>query len=261
MTQKAVALTLLAALGCLTINTFAQTRESQIAIIDMAGIYGTFTFSPLPDTQTTIGGANVVIDIERGLTRQTAKLPNVGFEYHIHMKQVGAGNNCEATGGHLDDPLKPGVYPCDSSDPDKCQEGDLSGKHDNLPWTETGALTLRYIDKQLKFTGDATTVAGRSLVIHNNGTRIACANILPHSEQRPANGLPLPQQSQPNPNQRQQGGSGGQSSVSNPSSANGNNSRLSSDGHASDGRFGSSEAIWTVIGSVTCGVIAALIAF
>lgn len=95
----------------------------------LAGIVGRFTFSPLPDTQGS-GGANVFIDIEGGLTRELEILPRVGFEYHIHVKQVGAKNNCEATGGHLDpNPLQPGIVPCDSSSPDKCQAGDLSGKY------------------------------------------------------------------------------------------------------------------------------------
>ncbi|KAF9119378.1 hypothetical protein BGW39_000335 [Mortierella sp. 14UC] len=93
----------------------------------MGGIKGTFAFSPLPDTQASASGASVVINIEKGLTRQSALLPAVGFEYHIHAKQVGAGNNCEATGGHLDDPAYPGVVPCDPESSDKCQEGDLSG--------------------------------------------------------------------------------------------------------------------------------------
>lgn len=74
----------------------------------------------------------MVIDIESGLTRELEILRGVGFEYHIHVKQVGANNNCEATGGHLDaDPAKPGVVPCDPYAPDTCEEGDLSGNH----WT------------------------------------------------------------------------------------------------------------------------------
>ncbi|KAG0296675.1 hypothetical protein BGZ96_008845 [Linnemannia gamsii] len=252
MLQK-TSLTFLAALGCLATTTLALTGESQIAIIDMEGISGTFTFSPLPDTQGS-GGANVVIDIERGLTPELEIQHMIGFEYHIHVKQVGANNNCEATGGHLDpDPLKPGVVPCDSSSPDKCQAGDLSGKHGNLEATLTGKR-LRYIDRQLKFTGDATTILGRSIVIHNNGARIACANILPASQQMSANGLPKPTQEQ---DSSSRGGVGGSARTGNDigSTARPNN------GHPSVSRFLSSEAMWTAIGSVACGVIAALMAF
>ncbi|KAF9294909.1 hypothetical protein BGZ88_003127 [Linnemannia elongata] len=238
MLQKTCAVTFLAALGCLATTTLALLGESQVAIINMGG-----------------GGASVVIDIESGLTRELEILRGVGFEYHIHVKQVGANNNCEATGGHLDaDPAKPGVVPCDPYAPDTCEEGDLSGKHGNLEVTPKGDLHLKYIDRQLKFTGDATTIVGRSLVIHNNGTRIACANILPASQTTSANGLPMPL---PNANQQDtssyssRGGSGSA----------GNSGRRSSNAHPSEGRFVSSEAMWTAVGSVACGVIAALMAF
>ncbi|KAF9141396.1 hypothetical protein BGX30_004896 [Mortierella sp. GBA39] len=221
----------------------------------MGGIVGKFTFSPLPDRQVGGGGASVVIDIESGLTSKLEIQRGVGFEYHIHEKQVGANNNCEATGGHLDpDPAKPGVVPCDPYASDTCQVGDLSGKHGNLGVTPKGDLQLKYIDKQLKFTGDATTIVGRSLVIHNNGARIACANILPASQTTSANGLPMPST---NANQQgtsysSQGGSGSEEY----------NSRVqSNNAHPSEGRFVSSEAMWTAVGSVACGVIAALMAF
>ncbi|KAK3814776.1 MAG: hypothetical protein J3R72DRAFT_461681 [Linnemannia gamsii] len=185
-------------------------------------------------------------------------LPSVGLEYHIHVKPVGLGNNCEATGGHLDDPAHPGMVPCDLDTPEKCQEGDLSGKHGNLMMTPTGELQLRYNDKQLKFTGDTTTILGRSLVIHNNGTRIACANILPASVQQPANGLP------PTPGlnqQQQQEGSNAGSTGTNAMNTNNGYGTRSNNGHPSEGRFVSSEAMWTAVGSAACGIIAALMAF
>ncbi|KAF9550500.1 hypothetical protein EC957_000174 [Mortierella hygrophila] len=252
MLQKTCVVTFLATLAT---TTLALTGESQVAFINMGGIVGKFTFSPLPDRQGGGGGASVVIDIKSGLTSELEIQRGVGFEYHIHVKQVGANNNCEATGGHLDpDPAKPGVVPCDPYASDTCQVGDLSGKHGNLEVTPKGDLQLKYIDRQLKFIGDATTIVGRSLVIHNNGTRIACANILPASQTTSANGLPTPL---PNANQQGtssyslQGGSG-----------DGDNGRMrSNNAHPSEGRFVSSEAMWTAVGSVACGVIAALMAF
>ncbi|KAG0271809.1 hypothetical protein BGZ95_000327 [Linnemannia exigua] len=245
MLQKtSLAVTFLAALGCLLTTTQAQIGQSQIAVINMA----------------SVGGASVMIKIEKGLTRETALLPNVGFEYHIHVKPVGPGNNCEATGGHLDDPAHPGIVPCDSKTPDRCQEGDLSGKHGNLMVTPTGELQLRYNDNQLKFTGDTTTILRRSLVIHNNGTRIACANILPASEHQPANGLPPTQGLN---QQQQQDGLGGSASSTGINAMNTNNGyrARSNNGHPSEGRFMSSETMWTALGSVACGIIAALMAF
>ncbi|KAF9122570.1 hypothetical protein BG015_005510, partial [Linnemannia schmuckeri] len=139
--------------------------------------------------------------------------------------------------------------------PDKCQEGDLSGKHGNLEVTPKGDLQLKYIDRQLKFTGDATTIIGRSLVIHNNGIRIACANILPASQLTSANGLPMPV---PNTNQQDSGYS---SSSKGGSGNTGNTRTRSSNARPSDGRFVSSEAMWTAVGFVACGVIASLMAF
>ncbi|KAF8939247.1 hypothetical protein BGZ47_008250 [Haplosporangium gracile] len=256
MLQKTCIATFLTALGCLATATLALPGESQIAIVNMGGIVGKFTFSPLPDVQVGGDGASVVIDIESGLTRELEIMRGVGFEYHIHVKQVGANNNCEATGGHLDlNSAKPGLVPCDPSAPDKCQEGDLSGKHGNLKVTPKGDLQLKYTDKQLKFTGDATTIIGRSLVIHNNGTRIACANILPASQQTSANGLPMPTRN------ADQQDSGYSSSSRGGSGSTGNSKARSSIAHPSDGRFVSSEAMWTAVGSVACGVIAALMAF
>ncbi|KAG9064289.1 hypothetical protein KI688_003477 [Linnemannia hyalina] len=256
MLQKTCVVTFLAILGCLATTTLALTGESQVAVINMGGIVGKFTFSPLPDRQVGGGGASVVIDIESGLTPELEIQRGVGLEYHIHVKQVGPNNNCEATGGHLDpDPAKPGVVPCDPYASDTCQMGDLSvGKHGNLEVTPKGDLQLKYIDRQLKFTGDATTIVGRSLVIHNNGTRIACANILPASQTTSANDLPMLL-----PNAIQQGTSSYSPQIG---SGSGDNGRVrSNNAHPSEGRFVSSDAMWTAVGSVVCGVIAALMAF
>lgn len=39
-----------------------------------------------------------------------------------------------------------------------------------------------YNDKYIHFSGEATTITGRSVVIHNNGTRVACGNIYPFEQ-------------------------------------------------------------------------------
>ncbi|KAF9357862.1 hypothetical protein BGX26_002958 [Mortierella sp. AD094] len=138
------------------------------------GIRASFVFKP-----TSGAGAQVTIDVQKGLSKSFAVSPTGGFEYHIHVKPVGANNDCMATGGHLD-PANVGAAKCNPAKADKCQEGDLSGKHGELKATESGQiLTFSYVDHQLQFSGDATTIAGRSVVIHNNGTRVACGDILP----------------------------------------------------------------------------------
>lgn len=40
---------------------------------------------------------------------------------------------------------------------------------------------LTYVDNQLQFSGEDTTIVGRSIVVHSNGARIACANLVTSS--------------------------------------------------------------------------------
>ncbi|KAF9288955.1 hypothetical protein BGZ68_010280 [Mortierella alpina] len=140
----------------------------------MNGIEANFIFAPQPHS----GGAEVVIEVTEGLSKRFVLSPTGGYEYHIHENPVGPDDDCMATGGHLD-PFKVGSVKCNASRPEKCQEGDLSGKHGELMATESGAIpTISYLDRQLQFSGAETTIAGRSVVIHNNGTRVACGDIL-----------------------------------------------------------------------------------
>src|SRR5690554_3923362 len=121
---------------------------------------------------------SIGVTIVKGLTSAIQVLPT-GFDYHVHVNPVGPNNNCTATGLHLD-PAKVGVAkPCDPTDLTTCQTGDLAGKYGNLMGTEDGAIPkATYLDTQLTFTGEGEeSMVGRSIVIHNNGTRIACANI------------------------------------------------------------------------------------
>ncbi|KAG0092813.1 hypothetical protein BGZ93_001728 [Podila epicladia] len=122
-------------------------------------------------------GLNVTIT-GKGLTIAKRVL-ETGYDYHVHVKPVTNGN-CSSTGAHLD-PTNVGVAtPCDPKNLTSCQTGDLAGKFGNFMGTEDGVLPFTtYIDTQLKFEGDANnTLVGRSVVIHNNGTRIACADII-----------------------------------------------------------------------------------
>lgn len=59
--------------------------------------------------------------------------------YHIHVLPVPANGNCTETLGHLD-PYKRGeIPPCDNTQPQTCQVGDLSGKHGNITATTFSA--------------------------------------------------------------------------------------------------------------------------
>ncbi|KAG0279926.1 hypothetical protein BGZ95_011829 [Linnemannia exigua] len=149
----------------------------------MNAIRANFMFAPLANN----GGAQVWIEVKSGLSKKYAISPTGGFEYHIHVKRVGPNNDCMATGGHLD-PTNIGAAKCMPAKPDRCQEGDLSviggyGKHGELKATESGAIApISYNDKFIHFSGETTTIEGRSVVIHNNGTRVACANIVPYEQ-------------------------------------------------------------------------------
>ncbi|KAF9896492.1 hypothetical protein BX616_007335 [Lobosporangium transversale] len=147
-----------------------------VAHIKKDNIDAIFTFEKVAE------GTNVTVDVKSGLTQGLQILP-AGFEYHIHVKPVGANGDCMATGGHLN-PGNAGKYPCDKTSANftACEIGDLSGKHGNLVAAnnDTGAIPpLSYVDSQLSFSGPTeSALLGRSVVIHNNGTRIACANLV-----------------------------------------------------------------------------------
>ncbi|KAF8975822.1 hypothetical protein BGZ46_008806 [Entomortierella lignicola] len=148
----------------------------------MNDIRADFVFESVPGI-----GAKVKIDVQKGLSKAFAVSPTGGFEYHIHVKPVGPNDDCMATGGHLD-PANVGATKCDPIKADKCQEGDLSGKHGELKATESGQLpTVSYVDHQVQFSGSTTTIEGRSIVIHNNGSRVACGDILPVGAPRTSN--------------------------------------------------------------------------
>ncbi|KAG0017917.1 hypothetical protein BGZ80_007781 [Entomortierella chlamydospora] len=222
-------------------QTVPQPLEAQL---DMYGIKGTFLFTPL-DTSST--GVKVTVNIESGLTKKFSILPTVGFEYHVHVKPVGPGGDCMETGGHLD-PANIGMAKCDPTAPEKCQEGDLSGKHGNLKPTASGTIPeFSYVDNQLAFTGTDTTIAGRSVVLHNNGTRVACGNILPvHSSSSTSrthsrSNLVLDDQN-----------TKASLSLSNSQTNN---------GASADGRVSSNEVLWTIAGTLASGIVAAMLSF
>ncbi|KAF9121047.1 hypothetical protein BGW39_010901 [Mortierella sp. 14UC] len=136
-------------------------------------IEATFTFDKVE------GGMNITVTGVKGLSFASQVNKTAGYEYHVHVKPVGPGGNCTATGGHLD-PANVGPAPCNPANLTSCQTGDLSGKHGNLNGTETGAIpTFFYLDTQLSFTTPANgPMVGRSVVIHNNGTRVACGDLI-----------------------------------------------------------------------------------
>ncbi|KAG0269469.1 hypothetical protein DFQ27_003381 [Actinomortierella ambigua] len=162
----------LAIAGLATAQTPAAAPTKGSAHINMADIDATISFEKVAT------GVNVTVTVAKGLTTALQVLPS-GFQYHIHEKPVGPNNNCTATGGHQN-PTKVNynTAPCDPKNLASCEVGDLAGKHGNLNGTADGKVaSFSYIDTQITFDGD-NSIVGRSVVIHNNVTRIACADIV-----------------------------------------------------------------------------------
>ena len=59
--------------------------------------------------------------------------------YHIHGMPVSADGNCTATMGHLDPTNRGEYHPCEDTQPETCQAGDLAGKHGNITGTTFSA--------------------------------------------------------------------------------------------------------------------------
>ncbi|GJJ69796.1 hypothetical protein EMPS_02144 [Entomortierella parvispora] len=162
----------LAAVGLVSAQT-ANYTHGAAHLKNAVGVEAFFTFD------LTAEGMKVDYNAT-GLNTTYAILPQVGFEYHIHVDAVPASGDCMATGLHLD-PLNVGTAkPCDPKNLTTCQVGDLSGKHGNILPTADGVIAPNsYTDSALVYAGPASgSILGRSVVIHNNGTRIACANLI-----------------------------------------------------------------------------------
>ncbi|KAF2632058.1 Cu,Zn superoxide dismutase-like protein, partial [Macroventuria anomochaeta] len=129
----------------------------------------------------TVRGSVAAVSAEDGngvkFTVSISGLPAEGgpFMYHLHEKPVPSDGNCTGTGAHLD-PYKRGEVPiCDSSKPETCQTGDLSGKFGNITAQE---WSQEYVDLYSSTRPDSNAYFGNlSVVVHlSNKTRIACAN-------------------------------------------------------------------------------------
>ncbi|KAF2100412.1 Cu,Zn superoxide dismutase-like protein [Rhizodiscina lignyota] len=117
------------------------------------------------------GCTNFVVNINGNPPAQVAP-----YLYHIHELPVPSDGNCTATLGHLDPYGRGETPPCDASQPQTCQVGDLSGKHGSI--ASLPGFSAHYTDKYVSLvSGNPSFLGNRSIVIHyNNLTRIACAN-------------------------------------------------------------------------------------
>ncbi|KUJ18700.1 uncharacterized protein LY89DRAFT_774743 [Mollisia scopiformis] len=97
------------------------------------------------------------------------------FVYHIHNMPVPADGNCTATLGHLDPTDRGEYHPCEDTQPETCQAGDLAGKHGNIT---SSTFNSSYLELYLSTTpGSPYFFGDKSVVIHtSNTTRLTCAN-------------------------------------------------------------------------------------
>ncbi|KAI4125278.1 MAG: hypothetical protein LQ338_004350 [Usnochroma carphineum] len=95
--------------------------------------------------------------------------------YHIHDQPVPANGNCTATLAHQDPYIRGEIPPCDPTQPETCQVGDLAGKHGNIT---TNPFQTTYLDLYLSTAqGPGSFFGNRSIVVHtSNTTRLTCAN-------------------------------------------------------------------------------------
>ncbi|KAL7627792.1 Cell surface superoxide dismutase [Cu-Zn] 4 [Parahypoxylon ruwenzoriense] len=106
-----------------------------------------------------------------------SNLPKEGgpFIYHIHVAPVPENGNCTSTLAHLDQFIRGEDPSCDSSRPESCQQGDLSGKYGKI---SSDPFRASFHDPYTSLVeGEGAYFGNRSVVFHfNNKTRISCAN-------------------------------------------------------------------------------------
>ncbi|AMD22308.1 HGL032Cp [Eremothecium sinecaudum] len=110
--------------------------------------------------------------------------PEDGFSYHIHEKGLDSNDECACyTTGEELNPYN-GIATCnDVQDKSLCKVGDLSGKYGAI---NSNLYQAKYLDPYLGLYASSPSYIGeRSIAIHkSDGTRIACADIIPCSERK-----------------------------------------------------------------------------
>ncbi|KAK3393536.1 Cu,Zn superoxide dismutase-like protein [Podospora didyma] len=139
----------------------------------------TFNSTTVKGTVTAIAsnvGVNYTIDIT-GLPAEKGP-----YKYHVHLKPVGADGNCADTGTHLDSYVRGDSPPCDSTAPQTCEVGDLSGKYG----TVTGPTVLKSFNDPYSALNIIMLgyIGNRGIVFHDSSSaRIACATLLKAEKQ------------------------------------------------------------------------------
>lgn len=101
--------------------------------------------------------------------------------YHIHAHPVPSDGNCYGTGAHLDPYNRGEKPPCDLSQPQTCQVGDLSGKHAPAVGALDEPFEVEYTDYFLSTDpGNEAYFGNLSVVVHApDAQRLNCGNFVP----------------------------------------------------------------------------------
>jgi Cu/Zn superoxide dismutase len=156
-------------LGDAAIITGNPTNVTYEAVFDKNGtINGHIEISAGPGGE----GASVKVHLSGFPT------PKGPFSYHIHDQPVPADGNCTGTKAHLDPYQRGQIIPCDASQPQTCEVGDMTGKHGGKIAANTTEYLKEFTDRYLSLKSPSGAFIGnRSIVIHaNDSSRIVCAN-------------------------------------------------------------------------------------
>ncbi len=88
---------------------------------------------------------------------------------------ISSTGNCVSALGHLDPFIRGEQPPCDSTKPQTCQVGDLSGKHGKII---SDPFSAKYVDYYASLVpGTGAFFGNRSILVHfENTTIITCAS-------------------------------------------------------------------------------------
>nr|OQO28246.1 hypothetical protein B0A51_05396 [Rachicladosporium sp. CCFEE 5018] len=152
---------------------FALAGDAPVVTNNVVGVSYIAT---LPDRNNTSVRGAMIVNTNSNATSANVQVSISGLPtYHIHEFPVAPDHNCSSTGAHLDPYAATESPPCDPAQEQKCQVGDLAGKHGKMSGP---SYSGNYADLYLSTTPDTPAFVGnRSIVVHYaNKTRITCAN-------------------------------------------------------------------------------------
>ncbi|KAL8989874.1 MAG: hypothetical protein Q9177_001332 [Variospora cf. flavescens] len=160
------------------IAILAATALTGFAVVNAAGPTGRlgdaaiFQDNPVGVTYTATLPNRETTDV-RGFVTGTSNANGTGVNFIVNLS--GFPDSSLGPFSHQDSYIRGEVPPCDPTQPQTCQDGDLAGKHGNIT---TSSFQTAYLDLYLSTAqGPGSFFGNRSIVIHtSNTTRLTCAN-------------------------------------------------------------------------------------